>query len=75
MGMLLISLASILFKVTNQKSMPTWSFYWKECFGLVPQNGRHAVAINGHMTCDISVDSPIMDIFAAMHCGIVKGHH
>ena len=26
---------------------------------MVPQNGRHSVAMKGHMTCDISVDSPM----------------
>ena len=59
MEMFLISLTSIFFKVTDQKSVPTFSSYWKECCGLVPQNGCQAVAMNGHMTCDISVDSPM----------------
>ena len=54
-----ISLTCIAFKVMDQKSVPTYSSYWKECSGLVPQNDCHDVSMKGHMVCDISVDSPI----------------
>ena len=58
----------IVFKVMDQKSLPTCYSYWKESCGLVPQNGCPAVAMNGQLTCDISIDSPIKICFDSDPC-------